>query len=83
MLTPEVKIDGARDYGYLWWTVDYVLGDRSVRAHFMAGNGGQIAMLVPELDLSIAFNAGNYSDSVMVRIQNELIPEYVLPAVGN
>ena len=82
MLTPAVKIDGGRDYGYLWWTEDYALDDRSVRAHFMAGNGGQIAMLVPELDLAIAFNAGNYSDRVMFRIQNELIPEYVLPAVG-
>lgn len=43
---------------------------------------GQIAMLVPSLDLSIVFNAGDSSDGVMFRIQNELIPEYILPAVG-
>ena len=83
LLTPAVKIDGGRDYGYLWWTEDYEYGDRSIRAHFMGGNGGQIGMLVPELDLSIVFNAGNYSDRVMFRIQQELIPDYILPAISD
>lgn len=82
ILTPEVKIDGGRDYGYLWYTEDYPYKGRTVRAHFMGGNGGQIAMLIPELQLSIVFNAGNYSDRVMFRIQQELIPEYILPAIS-
>jgi CubicO group peptidase (beta-lactamase class C family) len=79
--TPVVKIDDGRDYGYLWWTVDYPFRERTVRAHFMGGNGGQIAMLVPVLQLGIVFNAGNYSDRVMFRIQEELIPEYILPSI--
>jgi CubicO group peptidase (beta-lactamase class C family) len=83
ILTPEVKIDGGRDYGYLWYTEDYPYEGRTVRAHFMGGNGGQIAMLIPELQLSIVFNAGNYSDRVMFRIQQELIPEYILPAISD
>jgi len=81
LITPAVKIDDGRDYGYLWYTVDYPYRDRIVRAHFMGGNGGQIAMLVPELQLSIVFNAGNYSDRVMFRIQNDLIPTFILPAI--
>jgi CubicO group peptidase (beta-lactamase class C family) len=81
LLTPAVTIDDERDYGYLWWTVDYPFRDRTVRAHFMGGNGGQIAMLVPELQLSIVFNAGNYSDRVMFRIQEELVPDFILPSV--
>jgi CubicO group peptidase (beta-lactamase class C family) len=81
LLTPEVKIDGGRDYGYLWYTEDYPYEERTVRAHFMGGNGGQIAMLIPELQLSVVFNAGNYSDRVMFRIQQELIPNYILPAI--
>ena len=72
---------GGRDYGYLWWIEDYPYQGRSIRAHFMGGNGGQIAMLIPELQLSIVFNAGNYSDRVMFRIQEELIPKYILPAI--
>ena len=81
LLTPEVKMDGGRDYGYLWWIEDYPYQGRSVRAHFMGGNGGQIAMLIPELQLSVVFNAGNYSSRVGFRIQEELIPKYILPAV--
>ena len=81
LITPAVKIDGGRDYGYLWWTVDYPFRGGTLRAHFMGGNGGQIAMLVPELQLSIVFNAGNYSSRVGFRIQEELIPNYILPAI--
>jgi hypothetical protein len=38
-------------------------------------------MGIPELDLLVSFFAGNYSDPVMFRIQEELIPQYILPAV--
>ena len=39
-------------------------------------------MPAPFLDPSTVFNGGNYSDRVMFRIQNELILQYILPAVG-
>ena len=60
----------------------------NIRGHWIqprskfGGNGGQVAMLVPDLELCIAFNAGNYSDRVGFRIQNELIPKYILPAIS-
>jgi CubicO group peptidase (beta-lactamase class C family) len=41
--------------GYLWWVIEYPYRDRTVRAFFAGGNGGQIVMGVPELDLVIAF----------------------------
>lgn len=81
LITPAVKMDGGRDYGYLWWTTDYPFRGGTLRAHFMGGNGGQVAMLVPELQLCIVFNAGNYSDRKGFRIQEELIPNYILPAI--
>ncbi|MEL7187709.1 MAG: serine hydrolase, partial [Pseudomonadota bacterium] len=76
----QVKI-GDRGYGYQWWLVDYPYADGNVRAFFAAGNGGQIVMGVPELDLLIAFYGGNYSDRVLFRAQEVLIPEYILPAI--
>ena len=80
LTTPAVKI-GSTDYGWQVWTLDYPYRNRTVRAHFMAGNGGQISMLIPELSLAIAFNAGNYSDRVKQRIERELVPKVILPAV--
>ena len=53
-----------------------------MHAFFAAGNGGQIVMGIPELDLLIAFYGGNYSDSIMFRAQDVLIPDYILKSVN-
>ena len=71
-----------RGYGYQWWTNEYPYADGTVHAFFAAGNGGQIVMGIPELDLLIAFYGGNYSDAVLYRAQNVLIPEYILKSVN-
>ncbi|HET9623941.1 MAG TPA: serine hydrolase [Kofleriaceae bacterium] len=69
-------------YGYLWWSIAYPYKDRTVRAFFAAGNGGQAVMVVPALDLVIAIFAGNYADRApMIHVQQELAPTWILPAV--
>src|SRR5215469_327667 len=70
-----------QDYGYLWNSKDYSYQGRTVRGFFAGGNGGQIFMAIPYLDLVIAFVGGNYADSATRFAQRTLIPEYVLPAV--
>jgi hypothetical protein len=52
-----------------------------VRAFFAGGNGGQTVMVVPDLDLAIAIFAGNYADRVSLQVQQDLVPNYILPAV--
>jgi len=68
-------------YGYLWWDTDYDYKGRKVRAFFAAGNGGQIVMGFPELDLLINFWGGNYSDRAGVTPQRVYVPQFILPAV--
>lgn len=70
-----------RAYGWQWWVNEYYWHGKTVQAFFAAGNGGQIFMGIPAADLVIAFWGGNYSDRTLYRAQNELIPEYILPAV--
>ena len=55
---------------------------RPACAYHVAGNGGQIAMAIPELDLVICFMGGNYSDPALYIPQNRYVPEFILPAVG-
>jgi CubicO group peptidase (beta-lactamase class C family) len=68
-------------YGLLWWSIEYPYKNRTVRAYFAGGNGGQAIMVVPELDLVIAVFAGNYGDHVGLHVQEDYVPNFVLPAV--
>jgi CubicO group peptidase (beta-lactamase class C family) len=68
-------------YGYLWNSVAYDYNGRKVHAYFPGGNGGQVYIGIPDLDLLIAFTGGNYADGVMFRSQQEFVPKDILPAV--
>lgn len=68
-------------YGYLWNSVTYDLNGRKLFAYFPGGNGGQVAIGIPDLDLVIAFTGGNYADAVLFRSQRNFVPEDILPAI--
>jgi CubicO group peptidase (beta-lactamase class C family) len=72
-----------QQYGYLWNSAVYprAEGGGTVRAFFAGGNGGQIFMAIPDLDLVIGFTGGNYADAVMFNGQRVYVPRYLLPAV--
>jgi CubicO group peptidase (beta-lactamase class C family) len=68
-------------YGYLWNSVAYDYKGLKLHAFFPGGNGGQVYIGIPELNLLIAFTGGNYADSVLFRSQREFVPQDILPAV--
>ncbi len=80
-ISPLYEMRGIH-YGFLWWVTDYPYKGRTVRAFFAGGNGGQMVMGIPELDLVIAFYGGNYSDPVMYVPQQVYVHKYILPAVN-
>lgn len=69
-------------YGYLWNSFAYPYRGRKLHAYFPGGNGGQVYIGIPDLDLLIAFTGGNYADPVLFRSQREFVPEDILPAVS-
>ena len=68
-------------YGYLWNSIAFDYRGRKLHAYFAGGNGGQISMGIPDLDLAIVFTGGNYADPILFRSQRVYVPEYILPAV--
>jgi CubicO group peptidase (beta-lactamase class C family) len=80
MIAPLVEMQ-QRTYGYYWWSQQLPYRDRQVRVVYAAGNGGQIVMAVPELDLVIAFYSGDFGHRAALTAQNVYIPQFILPAV--
>jgi CubicO group peptidase (beta-lactamase class C family) len=68
-------------YGYLWNSVAYDFRGRKLHAFFPGGNGGQVFIGIPELNLVIGFTGGNYADAVLFRSQREFVPQDILPAI--
>lgn len=81
MTAPLVELQERR-YGYYWWRQDMPYRGRQMRVIYAAGNGGQIVMAVPELDLVIALYSGDYSHPAALTAQRIWVPEYILPAVN-
>ena len=72
----------SQQYGWLWNSVEYPYKGGQVRGFFAAGNGGQIFMGIPQLDLVIGFTGGNYNDAALFIPQRVFVPERILPAVN-
>jgi CubicO group peptidase (beta-lactamase class C family) len=78
---PLRDLNAVQQYGYLWNSVAYDYQGRKIRAYFAGGNGGQVSMAIPDLDLVIAFTGGNYNDAALFTGQRVYVPRYILPAV--
>ena len=72
---------GQREYGLLWWPQDSPYQNRTVHGFAALGNGGQVVMVFPELELVVTTNGGSYASRGWRYIGGELIPNHILPAV--
>ncbi|MEO8673516.1 MAG: serine hydrolase [Tahibacter sp.] len=79
---PRFELAGIH-YGFLWWITEYTYDHRKLRAYFAGGNGGQVVLVVPELDLVFAAYGGNYGSRATLIPQREYVPKYILPAIEN
>ena len=68
--------------GYDWHLNDIKLGDRVYKEYDASGNGGQLIMVVPELDLVVMFTAANYGNfGVWRHFRDEFLPQYIIAAI--
>jgi len=78
----HASINADADYGYAWWRTTYHVDGVDYPAFFASGNGGQLAIGIPSLDLVVAFTAGNYQNyPTWRRFSEDLVPRYVIAAV--
>lgn len=68
--------------GYAWHLNTLRSGGREYQEYEANGNGGQLLIVVPELDLVVVFTAGNYAfGGVWSRFRSELVSNAIIPAV--
>ena len=71
---------GTSRYGYLWWVREYPFRGRTVKAYYAVGNGAQVSMWIPELDLAIASYGANYNAPTAGFLFQQTIPR-ILQAI--
>lgn len=79
----HVTVDKGLDYGYLFWVQQAQNSEngKSWFAYHAAGSGGQIIIMIPDLDMVAVITANVTGKSKDGEDTLSLIPEYVLPAV--
>ena len=68
--------------GYAWHLNTLKSGGRTYSEYEANGNGGQLLMVIPDLDLVVVFTAGNYQNGgVWGRFRDDLVPNAIIPAI--
>lgn len=67
--------------GFAWHLNTLVSGGRQYREYEASGNGGQLVIVLPELDMAVLFTGGDYNRyRIWRRWRDDLVPQYVIPA---
>lgn len=80
-IAPHARIDEQTEYGYFWWLKSFKAGEKSYRAYFMSGNGGNKVAVFPEVNVAVAITSTNYSTKGMHEQTERMLTDYILPAV--
>ena len=68
--------------GYAWHTFTVTAGGRSYREYEAAGNGGQMLIVIPELELTVVMTGGNYNQGfIWGRWRDEIVGAQIVPAI--
>ena len=69
---------------YIWAVNTIEVGERHYASYQASGNGGQLLIVVPELDLVVGMTGGNYRmGGVWGRWRDQIVGGYIIPAMKN
>jgi CubicO group peptidase (beta-lactamase class C family) len=68
--------------GYLWHLGELKADPRTYHAYMASGNGGQLLVVVPDLEMVVVFTGGNYRQGgIWLRWVSQVIPQEIIPAI--
>jgi len=78
---PHAQIDDEKDYGYLWWLRSFKSEGKQHPAYYMTGNGGNKAVVFPDLEMVVVITTTNYNLRGAHELTDRLVTDFVLRAV--
>lgn len=70
------------DQAFIWRVDEIIAGDARFTAYLATGNGGQILIVIPELELSAVFTGGNYRmGGIWNRWPQQVLGDHIIPAM--
>ncbi len=73
---------GEADDAYTWHLSKVKAGDQTFDTFAATGNGGQLLIVVPKLELVVVFTGGNYGQGgIWSRWGSEILPKEIIPAI--
>jgi len=76
--TSEFQI--ADGYGFQWWQKRYVYNSKSYHSYFAWGWGGQLIIIISDLNLVIVITAGNWYDAEKIS-PFFIVADYIIPSI--
>lgn len=79
----KIQISETQDYGYLF-TLEQItdtVNDKTYSMYQAYGSGGQIIMVIPELDLLIVISCNASISPTVKPMTRDIITDYILPSV--
>lgn len=81
-LVPRGEFEPGHAYGYGWHVRTLHVGGRDYRYCAAEGNGGQLVVLLPDLDAAIAITGGAYNNYPQwIKWVQKIFPEAIVPAL--
>lgn len=74
--------DSGAGYGYFFWNMDFVGVDYKLNGWFMAGNGGNIVLILKDLDAVIVLSRSNFNSPKGALETIKLITQYIIPQLS-
>ena len=73
---------GEADDAYTWHLSKVKADDQTFDTFAATGNGGQLLIVVPKLELVVVFTGGNYGQGgIWSRWGSEILPKEIIPAI--
>lgn len=79
-IRPVIETEQNHQYGYGWHIHHFTVAGRDYLEYAAEGNGGQFVMVISDLDMVVAINAGSYGNLNWYRWGLEVIPKYLIPS---